>query len=353
MPTAGPGAAATAPGPAPRLAPLTGRRGRVLGLVGLAVLLAVVSLLSIAVGARHVGLGVVFDALVDYQPGNSDHQVIANRVPRLLAGLGVGVALGLAGTIMQAVTRNPLADPGLLGVNAGAAFGVVCAISLFGIVEPLGYVWFAFAGATAVAVAVYALGSAGGGATPVKLTLAGAALNAALVSLTTAVLLTDATTFDQYRFWSVGALTGRRMELVARIAPFLVVGAAVALGTGRLLNALALGDDVARGLGQRVALARGASTAAAVVLCAAATSLAGPLWFVGLMAPHIARLVTGPDHRWVLPYSALVAPILLVTADVVGRVIAPPGEVQVGVVLAFLGGPVLVYLVRRNLTAQS
>jgi iron complex transport system permease protein len=325
------------------------RRSLVLGLVGLVAVLVVVSLLSIAVGARSVGLGTVVDALRDYQPGDSDHQVIINRIPRLLAGLLVGAALGLAGAIMQGVARNPLADPGILGVNAGAAFAVVCAIGLLGITAASGYVWFAFAGALVVMALVYALGSLGrSGATPVKLALAGAAVSAALTSLTTAVLLTDATTFDQQRFWTVGSLTGRRPEIVAQLAPFVLAGIVLALCTGRLLNALSLGDDMARGLGQRVGLARAVCAAAAVLLCGAATAIAGPVWFVGLLVPHLARVVTGPDYRWILPYSMLIAPVLLLTSDILGRLVARPGEVAVGIVMSFVGGPFLIALIRRR-----
>jgi iron complex transport system permease protein len=324
-------------------------RGRlVAGLLVLVVVLVAVAFLSIAVGARSVGLGTVLDALRDYQPGNSDQQVIINRIPRLLAGLLAGAALGLAGTIMQGVARNPLADPGLLGVNAGASFAVVCAISL-GITAVTGYVWFAFAGALAVMAVVYALGSLGrSGATPVKLALAGTAMSAALTSLTTAVLLTDATTFDQQRFWTVGSLTGRRLEIVAQLAPFVLVGIVLALCTGRLLNALSLGDDMARGLGQRVGVARAVCAAAAVLLCGAATAIAGPIWFVGLLVPHLARVFTGPDHRWILPYSMLIAPILLLVSDILGRVVARPGEVQVGIVMSLVGGPFLIALIRRR-----
>jgi iron complex transport system permease protein len=318
------------------------------GLLLLGTALVLVALLSVAVGARSVGLGTVVDALRDYQPGDEDHQVIANRLPRLVAGLLVGAALGLAGAIMQGVARNPLADPGLLGVNAGAAFAVVSAIAL-GVTAAGGYVWFAFAGAAVVSVLVYALGSLGrSGATPVKLALAGAAVSAALMSLTTGVLLTDATTFDQQRFWTVGSLTGRRWDLVAQLAPFVLAGIAIALCTGRLLNALSLGDDMARGLGQRVGVARAVCAAAAVLLCGAATAIAGPIWFVGLLVPHLARVVTGPDYRWILPYSMLIAPVLLLASDVLGRVVARPGEVQVGIVMSFVGGPFLIALIRRG-----
>jgi iron complex transport system permease protein len=329
------------------------QRTRVPGLVVLAVVVVAVALLSIVLGSRAVGLDAVFAAARDYQPGDSDHQVIANRVPRTLAGLLVGVALGLAGAVMQGVTRNPLADPGLLGVNAGAALAVVCAISVFGITAATGFVWFAFAGATVVAVLVYAVGSVGReGATPVKLALAGAAISAALTSVTTAVLLADASTFDRYRFWTVGSLTGRRLDLVLQLAPFILVGIVVALCLGRLLNAMSLGDEIARGLGMRVGTARASAAAAAVLLCGAATAMAGPIWFVGLVVPHLARLLTGPDHRWILPYSALLGPALLLAADVLGRLIAPPGEVQVGIVLAFVGAPVLIAMIRRRRTVE-
>ncbi len=327
------------------------QRTRVSGLVVLAGVVVAVALLSIVLGSRAVGLDAVFAAARDYQPGNSDHQVIANRVPRTLAGLLVGVALGLAGAVMQGVTRNPLADPGLLGVNAGAALAVVCAISVFGITAATGFVWFAFAGATVVAVLVYAVGSVGReGATPVKLALAGAAISAALTSVTTAVLLADASTFDRYRFWTVGSLTGRRLDLVLQLAPFILVGIVVALCLGRLLNAMSLGDEIARGLGMRVGTARASAAAAAVLLCGAATAMAGPIWFVGLVVPHLARLLTGPDHRWILPYSALLGPALLLAADILGRLIAPPGEVQVGIVLAFVGAPFLIAMIRRRRT---
>ncbi|MQA01826.1 MAG: iron chelate uptake ABC transporter family permease subunit [Streptosporangiales bacterium] len=321
-----------------------------LGLGVLAVTLLATALGSLFLGSRSIGIDVVVQALVHYDPANDDHVVIlTSRLPRMLAGLGVGAALGVAGAVMQGVVRNPLGDPGLLGVNAGAALAVVCAIGFLGIGNASGYVWFAFAGAALVALLVYAVGSLGrDGATPVKLALAGAAVSAALTSVTTAVLLTDAATFDQFRFWTVGALTGRKLELVGRLAPFLVVGLVVALCTGRALNVLSLGDDVARALGQRVGRTRGVVAASAVVLCGAATALAGPIPFVGLVAPHAARLVTGPDYRWILPYSAVLAPLLLLLADVLGRLVARPGEVQVGIVLAFVGAPFLILLIRRR-----
>lgn len=202
-------------------------------------------------------------------------------------------------------------------------------------------------------VVVYAIAALGReGATPVKIALAGAAVNAALTAVTTAVLLMDAATFDQHRFWTVGSLTGRRMELVAQVAPFIAVAAVLALCTGRLLDALALGDDAARGLGQRVGRVRLACGAIAVVLCGAATATAGPIWFVGLVVPHLARLVTGPDYRWILPYSMLIAPTLLLVSDILGRVVARPGELQVGIVTSLIGAPFFILLIRRYRLAR-
>lgn len=325
-----------------------GMRG--LGLLGLAALLAAICLASLFLGSRPIPAADVTAALLDYDPDNTDHSIVATlRTTRMLAGLLVGAALGLGGAVMQGVTRNPLADPGLLGVNAGAAFAIVCAISFLGITSAAGYVWFGFAGAAAVAVLVYAVGSLGrDGATPVKLALAGAAVGAALTSLTTAVLLVDTVAFDQYRFWTVGALTGRRLESLLQLAPFIIAGGVLALSIGRLLNAMALGDDIARGLGQRVERTRAISAVAAVLLCGAATALAGPIWFVGLLAPHLARFLTGPNYRWILPYAMLLAPVLLLGSDIIGRLVARPGELQVGIVMSCIGVPFFIVLVRRR-----
>ncbi len=323
---------------------------RALGL-GLALLaLAGVLLASVAVGAKGIAPGVVLDALLRPDPAVEDHVIVQDlRLPRTALGLLVGVALGLAGAVMQGLTRNPLADPGLLGVNAGAAFAVVLAIHLLGIASPLGYVWFAFAGAAVAAVLVYALSATGReGATPVKLALAGAAVSALLASATTAVLLLDVRTLDQFRFWAVGSLAGREGAVALQLAPFAVAGAVVALACARVLDALALGEDVARALGQRVGAARAACALAVVLLVGAATAAAGPIAFVGLTVPHVARAICGPGHRWLLPYSAVLAPVLLLGADVLGRVVASPGELQVGIVTALIGGPVFVALVRRR-----
>ena len=333
---------------------LRGDGPRALGLLAASAVLAALVLASVAVGAKPIALGTVFDALLHYDDALDDHLIVRGlRVPRTEVGVLVGVALGISGAVMQGVARNPLADPGILGVNAGAAFLVVLAIYVLGITSLLGYVWFAFAGAAAASVAVYAVGSVGReGATPIKLSLAGAAITAFLGSLTTAVLLVDLSTLDQFRFWAVGSLAGRTAEIAAQLAPFIIAGSLLALACGPALNALALGDDVARGLGQRVAHARAASALAVVVLCGAAVAAAGPIAFVGLVVPHVARLLCGPDYRWILPYSAVLAPILLLGADVLGRVVVRPGELQVGIVTAAIGAPFFVWLVRRRNLAE-
>jgi len=332
------------------------RRGatRALGLGVALAALAAVLLASVAVGAKGIAPAVVLDALLAPDPALEDHIIVQDlRLPRTVLGLLVGVALGLAGAVMQGLTRNPLADPGLLGVNAGAALAVVLAIHLLGIASPLGYVWFAFAGAAAAAVLVYALSATGReGATPVKLALAGAAVSALLASITTAVLLLDVRTLDQFRFWAVGSLAGREGDVALQLAPFAVAGAVVGLACARVLNALALGEDVARSLGQRVGRARAACALAVVLLVGAGTAAAGPIAFVGLTVPHVARAICGPDHRWVLPYSAVLAPVLLLGSDVLGRVVVAPGELQVGIVTALVGGPVFVALVRRRRLAE-
>ena len=323
-----------------------GTRGR--RAVALMVLLALVvaaALASIAVGSRSIGL--------DEGGPHTEEAVIVRRlrVPRTALGLLAGLALGVAGALMQGHTRNPLGDPGLLGVTAGASLAVVLAIAWLGVTTPAGYVWFAFAGALAGTVAVYAVGSAGrGGPTPVTLALAGAALSALLYALVRAVLVSDRQTLDSFRFWVVGALAGRGPDVAWQVAPFIAVGLVLAVANAPALNLLGLGEDVARALGQRVWPARAVGLTAITLLCGAATAACGPIAFVGLVVPHAVRAVTGPDHRWLIPGSGLLGAALLLTADVVGRVVARPGELQVGIVLALVGAPFFVALVRRRRT---
>jgi iron complex transport system permease protein len=275
--------------------------------------------------------------------------IVAARIPRTVVALLAGGALGLAGATIQGLTRNPLADPGLLGINAGAALAMVLAISVFGITALSGYIWFALLGAAAAALLVHGIAGLGrGGATPVKLAVAGAALTAGLSSWTTALLLTDRQTLDVFRFWQVGTVGGRSMDVVWPVLPVIVVGAGLALAGSRLLNVLALGDDLARSLGRRAGVDRAVAGLAIILLAGGATALAGPIAFVGLVAPHLARILVGGDYARVLPISLGLGAALVVFADVLGRVILPPTEVQVGIMTAVVGVPVFLALIRRG-----
>ncbi|WP_327181125.1 FecCD family ABC transporter permease [Streptomyces sp. NBC_01334] len=319
-------------------------------LLGLALLLAA-AVLSLAVGTRQIPLHQVWSGL--FAPTGTENDAIVRdlRLPRTLAGVAVGAALGLGGGLMQTLTRNPLADPGLLGVNAGAAAAVVTAISVLGITSFTGYLWFALAGAALAATAVQALGG-GRYATPVRLALAGTAVNAALFGYVNGLQQWDLGALDEMRYWAVGTLAKRDADLLLSVLPLLVAGAALALALARPLGALALGDDHARALGTRVRRTRVLSVVAITLLCGGATALCGPIGFVGLMIPHAARAFCGPDPRWLLPYCALYAPVLLLVSDVLGRIVAAPSEIEVGTVTAFLGGLLFIHLVRRRKATQ-
>ncbi|MEV6770311.1 iron chelate uptake ABC transporter family permease subunit [Nocardia sp. NPDC051030] len=310
--------------------------------------LAAVCLLSLLVGTKSIPVAEIWAALCG-DDSSPDHLIVTEyRVPRTLLGLLAGVALGVAGCLMQGLTRNPLADPGLLGINAGAAFAITVAVAFFGIGEITSYVWFGFAGAAIVSVAVYRLGTAGRrGTDPVRLTLAGVALTAVLSGLTKGLILLNATAFDEMRQWDSGALTGRGYAIIAGAAPFIGVGVIAAVIAARSLNAVALGDDLARALGVRVGRTRLLTAVALTLLCGTATAAVGPIAFVGLAVPHIARWIVGPDQRWILAFSMLLAPTLVLGADVVGRIIIRPAEIPAGLVTAFLGAPVLIWLARR------
>ncbi|MFC3998910.1 FecCD family ABC transporter permease [Nocardiopsis sediminis] len=326
---------------------------RIGGLAGALVVLAAVLVLSMAVGNRYIPLDEVVRLTGRPEAGETSAIVNGMRLSRTLFGLAVGVALGMAGALMQGLTRNPLADPGLLGVNAGAALGVVLTSGVFGVTALYGHIWFAFAGALAATVVVYLLGGLGqGGADPAKLALAGAAVSALLQSVIATMLLLDAATLDEYRFWAVGSLNVPDRTTLAQVLPFLAAGAALALATAPALNNLSLGDDVARSLGQNVRWVRIRGIAAITLLAGGATAVCGPIAFVGLVVPHIARALTGADHRWVLAYSAVLAPTLLLAADAVGRVLGGRAEIHVGIVVAFVGAPFFIALVRRRGTPE-
>lgn len=317
-------------------------------LLGALAVTVAAALASVAFGVRIVGWTDIVDGLTGSEETVSS-AAVAKRIPRTLLALVAGAALGLAGAVMQGVTRNPLADPGLLGITQGASLAVVSGMAFFGLTAPSSYVWVAIAGSAAAAVFVWAVGSLGrGGATPLKLALAGAATAAACTSLVSAVLLPRIDVMDSFRFWQIGGVGGTSYDRIALVAPFLVVGALVCLTSARGLNSLALGDDVAAGLGQRVGTTRLLAAAGAVTLCGAATAVAGPIGFVGLVVPHLCRLLIGVDHRWLLPASAVMGAALLTSADVIGRVVARPSEVDVGIVTALIGAPFFIWIVRRT-----
>ncbi|MGI5160986.1 FecCD family ABC transporter permease [Microbispora sp. CA-102843] len=323
-------------------------RVRVLWLLVTAGVLAALMVASVALGSRDVSWSDVWAALGGAD-GSLEQAAVTKRIPRTLLAVLVGAALGLSGGVMQGVTRNPLADPGILGVNMGASLSVVTAVAFFGLTSPTGYVWVAMAGAAVSAVFVYAVGSLGrGGATPLKLALAGAATSAAFASLVSAVVLPRNDIAGSFRLWQIGGVGGASYERIGHVLPFLAVGFAVCLLSARALNSLALGDELAAGLGERVAVVRATAALGAVVLCGASTAVAGPIAFVGLVVPHACRLLAGADHRWLLPFSALAGASLLTAADVVGRMVARPADIEVGIVTALIGAPFFIHIVRRQ-----
>ncbi|MET3926826.1 iron complex transport system permease protein [Devosia sp. 2618] len=320
------------------------------GWLMLAVLVLVAVLLaSIAIGSKDIPVSTVLDALFAYNDSD-DHAIIqALRVPRTLMGLVVGAALGMSGALIQALTRNPLADPGILGVNAGAAFFVVLAVGLFGLTSVQSYIWFAFLGAILTTVVVYAIGSAGrAGATPVRLTLAGVAIGAVLSGISSGITLLNPTIFDRMRQWGAGSLVAPGYETLWAVLPFIVIGLIISLFVARPLNAVALGDDLASALGANITRTRALVIVSTTLLAGAATAAAGPIGFVGLMVPHVARWIVGPDQRWIFLFTVVLSPVLLLTSDIVGRLVMRPGELQVGIVTAFVGAPVLILLARRR-----
>jgi iron complex transport system permease protein len=325
------------------------RAGRPVLVALLFLLLVVAVAASITLGSKVIALTDVLAVLAGDGGAAGQRGIVEARVARTVVGVLVGAGLAVAGAAMQGLTRNPLADPGLLGVNAGASLAVVVAIGVFGVGSLLGYVWWAMAGAGLAAVLVHAVaGLAGGGMTPLRLTLAGAAVSAGLASWSSGLLLSSKQSFDSFRFWQVGTIGGRGLDLVVTVLPFFAAGLGVVLLTVRRLNALALGDDLARGLGENVVLARAAVGVGVAVLCGASTALAGPIGFLGLVVPHVARFVVGVDHRRTIPVCLVVGPTLLLLADTVGRLVARPSEVQAGIMTAVLGVPFFVLLVRRG-----
>ena len=327
---------------------LPGARLGALVLVALA--LAAVTLMSLRIGSIGVTTADSLSALFNYSPDSYEQTVVRSlRLPRTVIGLGVGAALAMAGAALQAATRNPLAAPSILGVNSGAAFGVVSAVFFVGLGHPLQFVWFAFAGGLAASAVVYAISSAGhGGVSPVKLVLAGVVVSALLGSWLTGLLLLDRQALDVVRFWLAGSLAGRDMTVFLSVLPFLAAGIAGVSLLGNQLNVLSLGEDSARSLGMRTGRMRGLVIVLVVMLAGGSVAVAGPIAFLGLAVPHMVRIASGPDYRWVLAFSLLAGPLLLLGADIVGRVVIRPSEVQVGIITAIVGAPFLVLLARQR-----
>ncbi|GGV22843.1 iron ABC transporter permease [Kitasatospora herbaricolor] len=342
------------PGPAPAAPGRTGTARRLAWLSGALLLLAVLTLAGIAVGARYIPPGQVLHVLLHREPASEDWIVVHHaRIPRTLLGIAVGAALGIAGAMMQALTRNPLADPGLLGVNGGAAAAVAAGTALLDLRTFGSFVWFALAGAAVAALVVQILGGGGrASATPARLALAGTAVTAVLTAFVNGLILLDPLTLNRFRFWQVGTLAGVDSAVLGQVLPFLAAGGLLALLLGRPLNALALGDDAGHALGANPTRTRLFSLLAVTLLCGAATAAVGPIAFVGLAVPHLARHVCGPDQRWIMLLSAVLAPVLLLGSDIIGRLALHPAELQVGVVTAFIGAPLFIALVRGRRIAQ-
>ncbi|WP_055421455.1 iron ABC transporter permease [Streptomyces pactum] len=330
------------------------RRRRVVGLGVLAVILVAATAASLAVGARALSPAEVWHGLLaapDSDQRLTEIRLIVRtvRVPRTVLAVVAGIALGVGGALIQGYTRNPIADTGLLGVNSGASFAVVSGIALFGFTNPFQYVWFAFLGAAVAGVVVFGLSSIGRGAgNPLTLALAGQGVTVFLAAMTTAVALTDKASLNALRFWNAGSVAGVGFDVIWPVTAFIAIGLVLALTTLPAVNLLNLGDDVARGLGVNIALSRTVGIVAITLLAGAATAACGPIAFIGLMVAHVARYLTGPDYRWLVPYAGLLGAVVLLVCDIVGRLVVRPGELDAGVLVALLGAPFFAALVWRG-----
>ncbi|MBL3682959.1 FecCD family ABC transporter permease [Leucobacter aridicollis] len=322
---------------------------RLLGIAALIAALCLVLVLSITYGANPVPMSEVWRTVFDSDGSEASSIVWTLRAPRTLVGIVAGAAFGVAGALIQAITRNPLADPGILGVNAGAGFAITVGVAVFGVTGIAGYVWFSFAGAVLATVLVYLIGASGSGsASPVTLVIAGVALAAVLTAFATFLQLINEETFRSFRNWSLGSLARVSVSDTLTVLPLIVLGLVLAVVISGSLNAVALGDDQAASLGANIARTRTIGLISVTLLAGAATALTGGIAFVGLAVPHLVRWFTGPDQRWIVAYTALASPVLVLSADVLGRVVARPGEIEAGVMTAVLGAPVLIALVRRR-----
>ncbi|MEM8541422.1 MAG: iron ABC transporter permease [Pseudomonadota bacterium] len=312
------------------------------------VLILVLVGLSLKFGYQSLDFDQILEAIVQYDASNAQHVLFAEiRVPRLYAACIAGIALGTAGTLMQVLTRNPLADPGLLGVNAGASLGVVISILVLGMTDPSQYVWTSLGFAFLVSVIVFSIG-ANQTVSPTRLIIAGAAIMAVCIAIIQALLLVSRQTLDTYRFWVLGGFDGVQIETLVVLSPLFLMGTIIAAICSLWLNALVLGTDTAKGLGLRVAVVQIMTGISIVILCAATVAMAGPISFVGLVSAHIARRFAGADVRWMLVLSSLVGVVLLIAADLVGRTPLFGGNMQAGVMSAIIGGPVLIWIIRNK-----
>lgn len=323
-------------------------------LVSLTALIPFLVVWSATVGTVDITLGTTWQAITNFDPSNSQHLLVVHqRIPRALLAAVVGCSLGIAGAIMQALTRNPLAEPGLLGVNAGAALFIACGISFLGFASPTHYLWLGLIGAALAGTGVYLLGGLRSGTNPIRLVLAGSALSVVLMAMTQLVLLNgEDSVYDQYRNWMVGSLAGRGYDTLAVTALLSAVGVVIALSLSRSLDSAMLGEDLGRALGLNQTRVWILASLTVIVLAGASTAAAGPIAFLGLATPHLARLLVGVNHRWVLPTSAVIAAVFMITADTLGRIIPPRGEIGVGIMIALIGGPFFIWLVRRRNVVQ-
>lgn len=313
----------------------------------LSLCLTIVSVLSILYGSKSVDMEILFDAFFTNKESFSI-SVVQARIPRTLFGILAGASLGVSGCLMQSITRNPIADPSILGINTGASLFVVVGIAFFSISSPSQYIWLGFTGAMLTAILVYGIASVGqSGATPIKLALAGAAVSMALMSLVNTIMLPNSQVMDSFRFWQTGSIGGAKWNMILVLLPYFILGLLLSFYLSSYLNTLALGDELATSLGINSKKVRAMAAFAGVLLCGATTALAGPIAFVGLMVPHIMRLLIGSNMHYLLPLSALGGSILLLGADIIGRVIASPAELEVGIITAILGAPVFIYIVRK------
>jgi hypothetical protein len=326
-----------------------GKKKFVLVIILCLALLSVIAMFSVSLGVKRIAFSKVMEVIFGNDLDSIEATIILQRIPRTVFGILAGGALGISGALMQSITRNPIADPSILGVNTGASLFVVAGIAFFNITVAYQYIWLAIIGAGLTAVFVYSVASMGkDGATPLKLALSGSAVSIVLGSLVSTIMLPNNRVMEAFRFWQVGSIGSATWENIALISPFLILGFIISMLISGYLNNLALGDEAATALGTNVVLTRSVGALASVLLCGAATALAGPIGFIGLIIPHIVRLVFGSEMSKMLPLSFLGSGILLLLSDILGRIIGSPGETEVGIVTAVLGAPIFIFAIRKG-----